>query len=105
MSRRSATSSARSLPIALNARPSACTSDGPARRMGRSNFPVCSLRAEAARRVYDAAVAAPYFVAGSGRFDTAVMELLGGAALVKTGAEVRLSRNFREEFERRLGSG
>jgi len=44
-------------------------------------------RAWAAQRVYRAAVAQPFFVAGTGRFDTEVMELLAGAALVKTGAE------------------
>jgi L-asparaginase II len=46
-----------------------------------------SERAKAARRLYDAAVAAPFFVAGTGKFDTDVMSLLRGAALVKTGAE------------------
>lgn len=44
-------------------------------------------RAGAARRILDAAVSAPFFVAGSGRFDTEVMEILNGAALVKGGAE------------------
>ena len=44
-------------------------------------------RAEAARRVYAAAVSEPYYVAGSGRFCTEVMQLLKGAALLKTGAE------------------
>jgi L-asparaginase II len=44
-------------------------------------------RAAAARRIYDAAVAEPYLVAGTGRFCTEVMQLLGGAALLKTGAE------------------
>ena len=44
-------------------------------------------RAGAARRIYLAAVTAPFFVAGTGRFDTAAMELLNGAALLKTGAE------------------
>ncbi len=44
-------------------------------------------RAEAARRIYEAAVAEPYYVAGTGRFCTEVMTLLRGAALVKTGAE------------------
>jgi L-asparaginase II len=44
-------------------------------------------RAEAARRLYAAAVGEPYFVAGTGRFDTDAMTLLQGAALVKTGAE------------------
>ncbi|MBA3518319.1 MAG: asparaginase [Rhizobiales bacterium] len=45
------------------------------------------LRAGAAKRILDAAVSAPFFVAGSGRFDTEVMEILNGAALVKGGAE------------------
>jgi L-asparaginase II len=44
-------------------------------------------RAAAARRLYEAAVGEPYFVAGTGRFCTEVMQLLGGAALLKTGAE------------------
>jgi L-asparaginase II len=44
-------------------------------------------RAKAARRIYAAAIAKPFYVAGSGRFCTEVMMLLGGAALVKTGAE------------------
>jgi L-asparaginase II len=44
-------------------------------------------RATAARRLYDAAVREPYFIAGTGRFCTEVMQLLGGAALLKTGAE------------------
>ena len=44
-------------------------------------------RAAAARRIYEAAVAAPFFVAGTGRFCTDVMTLLKDAALVKTGAE------------------
>jgi L-asparaginase II len=44
-------------------------------------------RAAAARRIYAAAIEAPYFVAGTGRFCTDVMTLLAGAVLVKTGAE------------------
>ena len=44
-------------------------------------------RAAAARRIYEAAVAEPFFVAGSGRFCTEVMPLLKGAALLKGGAE------------------
>ena len=44
-------------------------------------------RAEASRRIYKAAIAQPFYVAGTGRFCTEVMSLLGGAALVKTGAE------------------
>jgi L-asparaginase II len=44
-------------------------------------------RAEAARRLYQAGVTEPFFVAGSGRFDTEAMILLKGAALIKGGAE------------------
>jgi L-asparaginase II len=44
-------------------------------------------RAAAARRLYDAAVGEPYYIAGTGRFCTDAMQLLGGAALLKTGAE------------------
>lgn len=44
-------------------------------------------RAQAARRLYEAAVAAPFFIAGAGGFDTDVITLLKGAALVKGGAE------------------
>ena len=44
-------------------------------------------RAAAARKLYEAAVRQPYFVAGTGRFCTEIMQLLGGAALLKTGAE------------------
>ncbi len=44
-------------------------------------------RAAAARRIYEAGVSEPFFVAGSGRFCTDVMTLLKGAALVKAGAE------------------
>lgn len=44
-------------------------------------------RAAAARRIYEAAIAEPFYVAGSGRIDTDLMTLLKGAALVKTGAE------------------
>ncbi|PWB63057.1 MAG: asparaginase, partial [Bradyrhizobiaceae bacterium] len=44
-------------------------------------------RAAAARRLCAACAARPYFVAGTGRFCTRVMELLGERALVKTGAE------------------
>jgi L-asparaginase II len=44
-------------------------------------------RAKAARRLREAAAAHPFLVAGTGRFDTIVMELLGARAFVKTGAE------------------
>lgn len=44
-------------------------------------------RAQAAHRIYAAAIAEPFYVAGSGRFCTEMMQLLRGAALVKTGAE------------------
>lgn len=44
-------------------------------------------RADAARRIYEAGVAEPFYVAGTGCFCTDAMNLLRGAALVKTGAE------------------
>ena len=44
-------------------------------------------RANAARKIYQAAVSEPFCVAGTGRIDTDVMKHLSGAALVKTGAE------------------
>lgn len=44
-------------------------------------------RAKAAQRIYNAAIAEPFYIAGTGRFCTEVMTLLRGAALVKTGAE------------------
>jgi L-asparaginase II len=44
-------------------------------------------RADAARRIYQAAVSEPFYVAGSGRICTDLMALLKGAALIKTGAE------------------
>jgi L-asparaginase II len=44
-------------------------------------------RAAAARRIREAAAAHPVLVAGSGRFDTVIMETLGIRAFVKTGAE------------------
>ena len=44
-------------------------------------------RAGAAARLRAACAAQPFFVAGSGRFCTEVMQLLGSRALVKTGAE------------------
>jgi L-asparaginase II len=44
-------------------------------------------RADAARRIYAAAVAEPFYVAGTGRICTELMTALRGAALVKTGAE------------------
>ncbi len=44
-------------------------------------------RAEAARRIYRAAVTEPFYVDGTGSFCTEVMAALAGAALVKTGAE------------------
>jgi L-asparaginase II len=44
-------------------------------------------RAEAARKIYEAAVAEPFYVAGTGRICTLVMTELAGAALIKTGAE------------------
>ena len=44
-------------------------------------------RATAAARLLAACVKAPWYVAGTGRFCTEVMQLLGSQALVKTGAE------------------
>jgi L-asparaginase II len=44
-------------------------------------------RAGAARRIFEAGVREPYYVAGTGRFDTDTMTILEGAALVKGGAE------------------
>jgi L-asparaginase II len=44
-------------------------------------------RAAAARRLYEAAVAEPWFLAGTGRFCSEAVQALGGVALVKTGAE------------------
>jgi len=44
-------------------------------------------RAKAARRLREAVAAHPFLVAGTGRFDTIVMEVLGARAFVKTGAE------------------
>jgi L-asparaginase II len=44
-------------------------------------------RAAAAARLFAACVKEPWYVAGSGRFCTDIMQLLGAQALVKTGAE------------------
>ncbi len=44
-------------------------------------------RAVAARRIYSAAVAEPFHIAGTGRFCTEIIAALQGDALVKTGAE------------------
>ncbi len=44
-------------------------------------------RAKAAQRLREACAAKPFFVAGTGRFCTRLMELLGARVLVKTGAE------------------
>jgi L-asparaginase II len=53
-------------------------------------------RAAAARRLYEAAVSEPFYVAGTGRFCTDAMTLLGGAALLKTGAEGTFCASLRE---------
>lgn len=45
------------------------------------------VRADACRRIAAAMAAEPYMVAGSDRYCTAVIQVTGGAALVKTGAE------------------
>jgi L-asparaginase II len=44
-------------------------------------------RADAARRIYEAAVAEPFYVAGTGQICTELMTALKSAALIKTGAE------------------
>ncbi|WP_040854906.1 asparaginase [Phyllobacterium sp. YR531] len=44
-------------------------------------------RAQAARRLLDAAMAAPFYVAGTGRACTKLMEMAPGRIFVKTGAE------------------
>ena len=44
-------------------------------------------RADAARRIRAAVAAHPHLVAGTGRFDTEAMSLLGARAFTKTGAE------------------
>lgn len=44
-------------------------------------------RAKAARRLLDAAMAAPFYVAGTGRACTKLMEMAPGRIFVKTGAE------------------
>jgi L-asparaginase II len=44
-------------------------------------------RARAAARLRAAVAAAPFFVAGTGRFDTRAMQALGARAFTKTGAE------------------
>jgi L-asparaginase II len=46
-----------------------------------------SARAAAATRLLAACVTEPWYVAGTGRFCTEIMQLLGAQALVKTGAE------------------
>src|SRR6185369_4181741 len=48
---------------------------------------MASERAKAAARLRAACAAQPYFVAGTGRFCTEIMRLLGPRAMVKTGAE------------------
>lgn len=44
-------------------------------------------RARAARRIVDACMAEPFFVAGTGRMDTRLMQAGAGRFMVKTGAE------------------
>ena len=48
---------------------------------------LASARAAAAARLFAACVKEPWYVAGSGRFCTEIMQLLGAQALVKSGAE------------------
>lgn len=45
------------------------------------------VRAQAARRLMEACMAEPFLVAGTGRFDTVLMEAGAGRVFVKTGAE------------------
>lgn len=44
-------------------------------------------RARAARRILDACMAEPFYVAGTDRLDTRLMQAAGGRIMVKTGAE------------------
>jgi len=44
-------------------------------------------RATAARRIFDAAIAEPFYIAGTGRFCSEAITAMQGDALVKTGAE------------------
>ena len=44
-------------------------------------------RADAARQIRQSVAAHPFMVAGTGRFDTDVMQVLGASAFTKTGAE------------------
>ena len=44
-------------------------------------------RAAAARRVFDAAIAEPFYIAGTGRFCSQAITAMKGGALIKTGAE------------------
>jgi L-asparaginase II len=53
-------------------------------------------RAKAAARLRAAAAAHPFMVAGSGRFCTGVMEILGARVFVKTGAEGVFCASFPE---------
>lgn len=54
-------------------------------------------RAKAAARLRDSVAAAPFMVAGTGRFCTQVMETLGTRAFVKTGAEGVFCAAFPEQ--------
>jgi L-asparaginase II len=54
------------------------------------------VRAKAAARIRAAVAAAPYFVAGTDRFDTVAMEALGARAFLKTGAEGVYCASFPE---------
>ena len=53
-------------------------------------------RQAACRRIREAVAAEPFMIAGSGRFDTLVMERSGAKALVKTGAEGVYCASFPE---------
>jgi L-asparaginase II len=52
-----------------------------------SGHGLAPLRAAAARRLREAVAAHPFMVAGTGRFDTRLMQALGARAFVKIGAE------------------
>ena len=57
---------------------------------------LASARAQAARRLFAAVAAAPFMVAGSGRFDTRVMQQLGARVFCKVGAEAVYCAAFPE---------
>ena len=90
--------------------PDVCGTDGcmvpnwalPAKALGRAyaNFGAGSGfsndRVAAARRIIEAAIAAPDYFAGPTRLDTRVLKQFGGAAIVKAGAEGAYAGTFPE---------